>query len=45
MEQKPPKDHFGMVYWILLLHGVGVLLPWNTFLTVGYDVSNENMDK
>ncbi|KAF7634457.1 hypothetical protein Mgra_00006126 [Meloidogyne graminicola] len=25
------------VYIIFLLHGIGVLLPWNTFLTIGVD--------
>jgi solute carrier family 29 (equilibrative nucleoside transporter), member 1/2/3 len=31
-------DRFNLVYLIFLLNGVGVLLPWNTFLTIGYDV-------
>jgi len=32
------SDRLNIVYMIFLLHGVGVLLPWNTFLTIGYDV-------
>ncbi|CAK5043356.1 unnamed protein product [Meloidogyne enterolobii] len=31
------SDRLNIVYMIFLLHGVGVLLPWNTFLTIGYD--------
>ena len=37
--EQPPPDRFNCVYLILLLHGIGILLPWNTFLTIGYDVS------
>lgn len=37
----PPVDFFNIVYLILLLHGIGVLLPWNAFLTIGKDVSDE----
>lgn len=29
-----PKDKYSLVYYIFLLHGIGVLLPWNTFLTI-----------
>lgn len=36
----PPavRDKLHLVYMITLLHGVGMLLPWNTFLTIGTDV-------
>lgn len=37
-EEVPPPDKYRLVYLILLLHGIGVLLPWNSFLTIGYDV-------
>lgn len=37
--EKAPKDSYSLVYLIFLLHGIGVLLPWNVFLTVGKDVS------
>uniref|UniRef100_A0A1I8AWY7 Equilibrative nucleoside transporter 3 n=1 Tax=Meloidogyne hapla TaxID=6305 RepID=A0A1I8AWY7_MELHA len=30
-------DRLNLVYIIFLFHGIGVLLPWNTFLTIGYD--------
>ncbi|MCP9265955.1 Nucleoside transporter [Dirofilaria immitis] len=31
---KPPKDKYNAVYFILLLHGIGVLMPWNMFITI-----------
>ena len=34
----PPSDKYHLVYLIFLLHGVGILLPWNTFLTIATDV-------
>ncbi|XP_071962263.1 equilibrative nucleoside transporter 1-like isoform X2 [Antedon mediterranea] len=31
------SDRWNFVYWIMVLHGVGVLLPWNMFITAeGY---------
>uniref|UniRef100_A0A0K0EIW1 Equilibrative nucleoside transporter 1 n=1 Tax=Strongyloides stercoralis TaxID=6248 RepID=A0A0K0EIW1_STRER len=33
MKQAPP-DKWNAVYWIMLLHGVGVLMPWNMFITI-----------
>ena len=33
-----PTDKYHLVYLIVLLHGIGVLLPWNTFLTIATDV-------
>uniref|UniRef100_A0AC35U6D8 Equilibrative nucleoside transporter 1 n=1 Tax=Rhabditophanes sp. KR3021 TaxID=114890 RepID=A0AC35U6D8_9BILA len=30
----PPKDKNNIVYLIMLLHGVGVLMPWNMFITI-----------
>lgn len=29
----PPKDTFLIAYFILFLHGVGHLAPWNFFIT------------
>ncbi|KAL1925294.1 uncharacterized protein VTP21DRAFT_177 [Calcarisporiella thermophila] len=29
----PPKDSFHLVYWIFVLHGISMLLPWNVFIT------------
>lgn len=37
-DNKPPEDHYSIVYLIFLLHGIGVLLPWNVFITIGADV-------
>lgn len=34
LPSKPPKDRLNMVYWIMLLHGIGVLMPWNMFITI-----------
>lgn len=33
LELNPPKDRFNIVYFTLLLHGIGVLMPWNMFIT------------
>ena len=33
-----PKDKGRMVYWIILLNGIGVLLPWNMFITIAPEV-------
>lgn len=33
LEEKAPKDRFMIVYILLLLHGVGTLMPWNMFIT------------
>ncbi|EPB76718.1 hypothetical protein ANCCEY_04154 [Ancylostoma ceylanicum] len=29
-----PKDRFLLVYFIAMLHGIGVLMPWNMFITI-----------
>ncbi|KAI9577118.1 hypothetical protein GQX74_014531 [Glossina fuscipes] len=29
----PPKDKFKLVFLVFVLHGVGVLMPWNMFIT------------
>uniref|UniRef100_A0A158PCE4 Equilibrative nucleoside transporter 1 n=1 Tax=Angiostrongylus cantonensis TaxID=6313 RepID=A0A158PCE4_ANGCA len=28
------RNHFRIVFFIILLHGIGVLLPWNMFITI-----------
>ncbi|VDD92106.1 unnamed protein product [Enterobius vermicularis] len=30
----PPVDKFNIVYCIMLLHGIGTLMPWNMFITI-----------
>ncbi|KAK6033154.1 nucleoside transporter [Ostertagia ostertagi] len=30
----PPKDKCFLVYFIAMLHGIGVLMPWNMFITI-----------
>uniref|UniRef100_A0A0K8SUD5 Equilibrative nucleoside transporter 1 n=1 Tax=Lygus hesperus TaxID=30085 RepID=A0A0K8SUD5_LYGHE len=32
LETNPPKDRWRIVYMILLLHGMGTLMPWNMFI-------------
>ncbi|XP_021968310.1 equilibrative nucleoside transporter 3 isoform X2 [Folsomia candida] len=32
-ERTPPTDRFNIVYLILIIHGVGTLMPWNMFIT------------
>jgi equilibrative nucleoside transporter 1/2/3 len=27
------RDRLKLVYWIMIIHGVGVLMPWNMFIT------------
>ncbi|KAL9898321.1 LOW QUALITY PROTEIN: equilibrative nucleoside transporter 1-like [Glossina fuscipes fuscipes] len=29
----PPKDKFKLVFLVFVLHGIGVLMPWNMFIT------------
>nr|AXY94712.1 equilibrative nucleoside transporter ent2 [Habrobracon hebetor] len=37
LELNPPSDRLNMVYFIMLLHGIGALMPWNMFITAeGY---------
>ncbi|KAK7603013.1 hypothetical protein V9T40_003012 [Parthenolecanium corni] len=33
LETNPPKDRFLFVYFIILIHGMGTLMPWNMFIT------------
>ena len=33
MEISPPRDRFNLIFFTLLLHGVGTLMPWNMFIT------------
>lgn len=30
---KPPKDKMNIVLYILIIHGLGTLMPWNMFIT------------
>ncbi|BES96821.1 equilibrative nucleoside transporter [Nesidiocoris tenuis] len=32
LETNPPKDRWKIVYLILILHGMGTLMPWNMFI-------------
>lgn len=31
-----PVDKRNIVYWIILLHGIGVLMPWNMFINIAH---------
>lgn len=33
MEINPPRDRYKLIFFTLLLHGVGTLTPWNMFIT------------
>lgn len=35
----PPVDRYNLVFMIFVLHGIGVLMPWNMFITA-HDVSS-----
>ncbi|XP_067205556.1 NADPH-dependent diflavin oxidoreductase 1 isoform X4 [Linepithema humile] len=46
LELNPPKDRLNIVFYILVLHGIGALMPWNMFITakdyfVSYKLSKE----
>lgn len=28
-----PQDRYNLVYFTFLIHGIGVLMPWNMFIT------------
>ncbi|XP_022178344.1 equilibrative nucleoside transporter 1-like isoform X2 [Myzus persicae] len=32
LQSDPPKDRWNIVYLILVLHGIGILMPWNMFI-------------
>ena len=33
LQLNAPKDKYNLVYLIFMLHGIGVLMPWNMFIT------------
>ncbi|XP_044594180.1 equilibrative nucleoside transporter 1 isoform X2 [Cotesia glomerata] len=33
LELNPPKDKLNVVFIIMVLHGIGTLMPWNMFIT------------
>lgn len=33
LETQPPRDRFRIIFFILILHGIGTLTPWNMFIT------------
>lgn len=40
-ESPEPEDKGNLVFYIILLHGIGTLMPWNMLITISYDVSFE----
>lgn len=45
VEQPDCRDRYNLVYIILLIHGVGVLMPWNMFINAnGYFVNHKLKD-
>ncbi|CAJ0954306.1 unnamed protein product, partial [Mesorhabditis belari] len=32
--ENAPSDKWNLVYWIVLLHGIGTLMPWNMFINI-----------
>lgn len=44
LEINPPRDKLNIIYFILLLHGIGTLMPWNMFITAT-DVSLNCIDR
>lgn len=44
MEEADVVDKFKLVYLTFMLHGIGVLMPWNMFITaVGVRKSSVNL--
>lgn len=33
LECEPPSDRYKLIFFILVLHGIGTLTPWNMFIT------------
>lgn len=33
LECEPPTDRYKLIFFILVLHGIGTLTPWNMFIT------------
>ncbi|KAK0183240.1 hypothetical protein PV327_001299 [Microctonus hyperodae] len=33
LELNPPRDRLNLIFFIMVLHGIGALLPWNMFIT------------
>lgn len=33
LKKEQPPDHWNLVYIIMILHGIGMLMPWNMFIT------------
>lgn len=33
LEKNEPKDRLNIVYFIMVIHGIGILMPWNMFIT------------
>ena len=33
LELNPPRDRLNIVFYIMVLHGIGALMPWNMFIT------------
>ncbi|UMM43656.1 hypothetical protein L5515_019076 [Caenorhabditis briggsae] len=37
VEEEAPEDRKNLVFFIILLHGIGTLMPWNMLITISYD--------
>lgn len=33
LQLNTPPDRYNLVYFTFLIHGIGVLMPWNMFIT------------
>lgn len=43
-EPHPPTDRFRLVFFIFLVHGMGILMPWNMFITAKSYFENYKLD-
>ncbi|XP_043250700.1 NADPH-dependent diflavin oxidoreductase 1 isoform X1 [Colletes gigas] len=45
LELNPPRDRLNIVFCIMVLHGIGALMPWNMFITAKNYFVNYKLSK
>ncbi|XP_076396067.1 equilibrative nucleoside transporter 1 isoform X1 [Megachile rotundata] len=45
LELNPAKDRLNIVFCIMVLHGIGMLMPWNMFITAKHYFVNYKLSK
>lgn len=44
-EVNPPKDRFNIILFIMILHGISALMPWNMFINAQEYYANYKLDE